>query len=293
LDPTTGFFYLFAAVTVFAASRVVTAQNPVHSVLFLVLTFVSAAAIWLLLQAEFLAIVLVLVYVGAVMVLFLFVVMMLDINVDQVRHGFWRSLPVALFVGGAIVIELSLVLWVQFGPVKSADAPALPLNYSNTAALGHLLYTDYVYPLEIAGVILLVAMVAAIALTLRHRKDAKGQTPGDQVKVRSADRLRIVHVDPISARAAAGRAAAASAAGAAGGAAAASASDPAVNPNAPGAPGTAAGVPRDAGVAVRDGIPGSPGAAGAAGTPGAAGPGDTRQTATGATPAAAPHLGAR
>ncbi len=206
MDAITGFFYLFSLVTVFAAARVVTARNPVHSALFLVLTFVSAAAIWLLLRAEFLAIVLVLVYVGAVMVLFLFVVMMLDINIDQMRHGFWRSLPVALFVGAAIVIELSLVLWVQFGPVKSADAPALPPNYSNTEALGHLLYTDYIYPLEIAGVILLVAMVAAIALTLRRRKDAKGQTPGLQVRVRSSDRLRIVQLDPVSERRAAGAA---------------------------------------------------------------------------------------
>ena len=213
MDAKTGFFYLFALMTVFAASRVVSARNPVHSVLFLVLAFVSAAAIWLLLEAEFLAIVLVLVYVGAVMVLFLFVVMMLDINVDQVRHGFWKTLPVALFVGAAIVVELSLVLWVQFGPIKSADAPALPPNYSNTAALGHLLYTDYIYPLEIAGAILLVAMVAAIALTLRHRKDAKGQTPGLQVKVKASDRLRIVQVDAVSDRAAAGRLGAAAAAG--------------------------------------------------------------------------------
>jgi NADH-quinone oxidoreductase subunit J len=265
LDIQTGFFYFFAALTVFAASRVVTARNPVHSALFLVLTFVSAAAIWLLLQAEFLAIVLVLVYVGAVMVLFLFVVMMLDINVDQVRHGFWKTLPVALFVGVAIVIELSLVLWVQFGPVKSADAPALPANYSNTAALGHLLYTDYIYPLEIAGVILLVAMVAAIALTLRHRKDAKIQNPSLQVKVRSSDRLRIVQVDPISARAAAARAGA----------------------------DTGAAVPAGAGVAPvagTTGLAGAAGATGAAGGPPPVGPGGAPG---GATPAAAPHLGAR
>ena len=196
MDAKTGFFYLFALITVLAASRVVSARNPVHSALFLVLTFVSAAAIWLLLEAEFLAIVLVLVYVGAVMVLFLFVVMMLDINLDQMRHGFWRTLPVALFVGAAIVIELSLVLWVQFGPVKSADVPRLPNDYSNTEALGHLLYTDYIYPLEIAGVILLVAMVAAIALTLRRRKDVKGQAPALQVRVRAADRLRMIRVPP-------------------------------------------------------------------------------------------------
>ncbi|MGE0800646.1 MAG: NADH-quinone oxidoreductase subunit J [Lautropia sp.] len=211
MDAKTGFFYLFALITVFAASRVVSARNPVHSALFLVLTFVSAAAIWLLLEAEFLAIVLVLVYVGAVMVLFLFVVMMLDINMDQVRHGFWRTLPVALFVAAAIVIELSLVLWVQFGPVKSADAPLPPENYSNTEALGHLLYTDYVYPLEIAGMILLVAMVAAIALTLRRRKDVKGQTPGLQVKVQAADRLRLVRLPTGRERAAAAAAAAAAA----------------------------------------------------------------------------------
>ncbi|MEO6064279.1 MAG: NADH-quinone oxidoreductase subunit J, partial [Lysobacterales bacterium] len=198
-------FYAFAGVTVAAALGVILVRNSVHAVLLLVLTFFSSACLWLLTRAEFLAITLVLVYVGAVMVLFLFVVMMLDINVDQMRHGFWRTLPVALLVGAAIVVELSLVLWVQFGPVKSADAPALPLNYSNTAALGHLLYTDYIYPLEIAGVILLVAMVSAIALTLRHRKDAKAQDPGAQVKVRSIDRLRIIQVDAISERASAGR----------------------------------------------------------------------------------------
>ena len=203
MDIITGFFYFFALLTVFAASRVVTARNPVHSVLFLVLTFVSAAAIWLLLQAEFLAIVLVLVYVGAVMVLFLFVVMMLDIDMAQMRHGFWKTLPVALLVGTVMVIELSLVLWVQFGLVKASDVPALPPNYSNTAALGELLYTDYVYPLQVAGAILLVAMVAAIALTLRRRKDAKGQTPGLQVKVRASDRVRLVKLPAVSARAAA------------------------------------------------------------------------------------------
>jgi NADH-quinone oxidoreductase subunit J len=131
--------------------------------------------------------------------------MMLDIDTAQLRQGFWKTLPVALFVGAAMVIELSLVLWVQFGLVKSSDVPALPPNYSNTGALGELLYTDYVYPLQVAGVILLVAMVAAIALTLRQRKDAKGQTPGLQVKVRASDRLRVVQVHAVSARAAAAR----------------------------------------------------------------------------------------
>jgi NADH-quinone oxidoreductase subunit J len=264
LDAITGFFYFFALITVFAATRVVTARNPVHSVLFLVLTFVSAAAIWLLLQAEFLAIVLVLVYVGAVMVLFLFVVMMLDINVDQMRHGFWKTLPVALFVGAAIVIELSLVLWVQFGPIKSADAPALPANYSNTAALGHLLYTDYIYPLELAGVILLVAMVSAIALTLRHRKDAKGQEPGMQIKVRSGDRLRMVQVDAVSERAAAGRAAAQSAG--------ATASSGAHAPAGQALPGNLDNLDKSAAPAnaLGTGAPGAPGAAGPA-KPGPAG----------------------
>ena len=208
LDAKTGFFYVFAVLTVFAASRVVTARNPVHSVLYLVLTFISAAAIWLLLQAEFLAIVLVLVYIGAVMVLFLFVVMMLDIRMDEVRYGFWKALPLAAFVGTVIVIELAMVLWVQFGLVKSADAPALPPNYSNTSALGHLLYTDYVYPLQIAGVILLVAMISAIALTLRHRKGVKTQNPSLQVKVKASERLRLVQVDAMSDRAAANREAA-------------------------------------------------------------------------------------
>lgn len=192
MDVKAFFFYLFAALTLISAFRVVTARNPVHSALFLILTFVSAAAIWLLLKAEFLAIVLVLVYIGAVMVLFLFVVMMLDIDVENLRRGFWKSAPVAIFVGGAVVIELAIVIWIQFSPVSAADAPALPPNYSNTEALGQLLYTEYVYPLQVAGVILLVAMVSAIALTLRRRKDAKFQNPGEQVKVRASDRLRIV-----------------------------------------------------------------------------------------------------
>ena len=203
MDLVTLAFWMFALAAVASAVGVISVKNPVHAALSLVLTFFSVACVWLIAGAEFLGVALILVYVGAVMVLFLFVVMMLDINVDQARHGFWKSLPVALFVGAAIVIELSLVLWVQFGPVKSADAPALPPNYSNTAALGHLLYTDYIYPLEIAGVILLVAMVAAISLTLRSRKDAKRQTPGLQVRVRSSDRLRIVQVDAVSERAAA------------------------------------------------------------------------------------------
>jgi len=194
VEPTAFLFYLFAAITVFAALRVVTARNPVHSALFLVLTFFSAAAIWLLLRAEFLAITLVLVYIGAVMVLFLFVVMMLDINVDQMRQGFWKALPVAAFVGVLIVIQLALVLWGQFGTVRAFDAPRLPADYSNTKALGRLLYTEYVYAFEIAAVILLVAMIAAIALTLRRRPGVKQQGPSEQVRVRREDRVRLVRM---------------------------------------------------------------------------------------------------
>lgn len=197
MDVITAFFFLFAFTTVFSAIRVVTARNPVHSALFLVLTFVSSAAIWLLLKAEFLAIVLVLVYVGAVMVLFLFVVMMLDIDLDHLRQGFWRSLPVALFVGAAIVIELSLVLWVHFGNQPQSGVLPLPADHDNARALGELLYSRYIYPLEIAGMILLVAMVSAISLTIRRRKDAKAQKPGEQVRVRAADRVRLVSMPAV------------------------------------------------------------------------------------------------
>lgn len=196
MDPIAFFFWLFSLITVIAALRVVTARNPVHAALFLVLTFCSAAAIWLLLKAEFLAITLVLVYVGAVMVLFLFVVMMLDINVDRMRQGFWKNLPVAAFVGAVVVLELAAVLWLQFGTTRTADAPRLPADYDNTRALGALLYTEYVYPFEIAAVILLVAIVAAIALTLRRRECVKAQDPSAQVRVRREDRVRLVKVPP-------------------------------------------------------------------------------------------------
>jgi NADH-quinone oxidoreductase subunit J len=192
MDPKTFLFYVFAVITVLSALRVVTARNPVHAALFLVLTFCTASAIWMLLKAEFLAITLVLVYVGAVMVLFLFVVMMLDINLDQIRQGFWRNLPVALFVGVVVVLELAAVLMHVFSGVRDVDAPPTPAGYSNTKALGTLLYTEYVYPFEIAAVILLVAIVAAIALTLRGRKDTKTNDPSAAVRVRAADRVRIV-----------------------------------------------------------------------------------------------------
>lgn len=168
-------FYVFAALTVFAALRVITARNPVHAVLFLVLAFISSAGIWLLLEAEFLAITLVLVYVGAVMVLFLFVVMMLDINLARLREGFWSWLPFGALLASLMAIEM---IWV-LGSYEVAEVDRVravvkhAADYSNTKELGRLIYTDYVYPFEIAAVLLLVAMVAAIALTLRRRKDAK------------------------------------------------------------------------------------------------------------------------
>ncbi len=185
-------FYGFAAVLIISALRVITARNPVHAALFLVLAFFTSSALWLLLQAEFLAITLVLVYVGAVMVLFLFVVMMLDINLSRLREGFWNYLPVGLLVGLLVVAEMAFVLWYR-ADLAGAQAPAsLPAGHSNTKELGLLLYTEYVYPFEIAAVILLVAIVAAIALTLRVRKPSKFMDPAQQVRVRRADRIRIV-----------------------------------------------------------------------------------------------------
>ncbi|MCX7192560.1 MAG: NADH-quinone oxidoreductase subunit J [Proteobacteria bacterium] len=184
-------FYLFATITVIASVGVVVARNPVHAALFLVLAFCSAAGIWMLLEAEFLAITLILVYVGAVMVLFLFVVMMLDINLVQLREGFWRWFPFGALIAGLMVFEM---IWV-LGSRQTADvskAVAHAADYSNTKELGRLIYTHYVYPFEIAAVILLVAMVAAIALTMRRRKGVKSQNVADQVKVKKADRLRIV-----------------------------------------------------------------------------------------------------
>jgi NADH-quinone oxidoreductase subunit J len=189
MDAITGFFYVFAAILVFAAVRVVTARNPVHAALFLVLAFCSSSAIWMLLEAEFLAISLVLVYVGAVMVLFLFVVMMVDINMDKIRAGFWKVVPVAALVGSLIAFQMSVILLRGFWDPNS-ESPAQPKN--NTAALGKLLYTEYLYPFELAALILLVAMIAAIALTLRKRKDTKVQSPAEQVRVKAADRIKLV-----------------------------------------------------------------------------------------------------
>jgi NADH-quinone oxidoreductase subunit J len=200
MDIRTGFFLLFSAVLLFAAFRVITARNPVYAALYLVLAFFQAAAVWILLKAEFLAISLVLVYVGAVMVLFLFVVMMLDINVDSLRAGFWKHFPLAATVGALIVFEMAAVLIGGFRlgeeprVVPVAAQGAIPL--SNTKELGKLLYTQYLYPLEIAAVLLLVAIVAAIALTLRTRKDTKHVDPADQVRVKASDRLSIIKLAP-------------------------------------------------------------------------------------------------
>jgi NADH-quinone oxidoreductase subunit J len=200
MDIRTAFFYLFAAVLLFAAFRVITARNPVYAALYLVLAFFQAAAVWILLKAEFLAISLVLVYVGAVMVLFLFVVMMLDINVDALRAGFWKHFPLAATVGALIAFEMAAVLMAGFRLGEEPRAvPAVvqgAAQYSNTKELGKLVYTQYLYPLEIAAVILLVAIVAAIALTLRQRKDSRHMDPSDQVRVRAGDRLQIVKLDP-------------------------------------------------------------------------------------------------
>ena len=186
-------FYFFAGILVTAALCVIFSRNPVHSALFLVLAFFTAAGLWMLLEAEFLAVALVLVYVGAVMVLFLFVVMMLDINLDRLREGYWDYLVPALIVAGVMVAEMVLVLGGRYFDLEGMPQPAAhAADYSNTRELGRLIYTDYVYPFEIAAVILLVAIVAAIALTLRHRKDTKYIDPADQLRVRRKDRVRLV-----------------------------------------------------------------------------------------------------
>lgn len=200
MDVRTGLFYLFSVVLLFAAFRVITARNPVYAALFLVLTFFQAAGIWLLLKAEFLAISLVLVYVGAVMVLFLFVVMMLDIDVASMRAGFWKHFPIAATIGALIALEMAAVLMGGFRPAEEPRAAAAVaqagVQYSNTKELGKLLYTEYLYPLEIAAVLLLVAIIAAIALTLRERKDSKHIDPALQVRVKAGDRLTVVQVPP-------------------------------------------------------------------------------------------------
>ena len=205
MDVKTGFFYLFSAALLFASFRVITARNPVYAALYLVLAFAQAAALWILLKAEFLAITLVLVYVGAVMVLFLFVVMMLDINVDSMRQGFWKHFPVAATLGAVIALEMAAVLMGGFRTTEEPKTVELAgqaaAQISNTKELGKVLYSQYVYPLEIAAVILLVAMIAAIALTLRQRKDSKYSSPSDQVRVKASDRMTVLKMDATKAAA--------------------------------------------------------------------------------------------
>jgi NADH-quinone oxidoreductase subunit J len=193
-------FYAFAAIMTLAALRVITARNPVHAALFLVLAFFNAAGLWMLLKAEFLAIVLVLVYVGAVMVLFLFVVMMLDISIDRMREGFWGYLPIASGIGALIVLEMGAVLWRGFLGVNDSAA-ANAGNIGGTKELGMLIFTQYVYGFEIAAAILLVAIIAAVALTLRKRKDTKAIDPALAVRVKRNDRLRIVKMEAVNQRA--------------------------------------------------------------------------------------------
>lgn len=194
MSVTTGLFYVFSTIMLVAAFRVITARNPVHAVLFLVLTFFQASMIWLLLKAEFLSLTLILVYVGAVMVLFLFVVMMVDVNIEELRVGFWNHFPAAAVVGVLIALEMAAVLMGGFrvtdspNDVIAAGAPRI----SDAKELGKLLYTQYLYPLEVAAAILLVAMIAAIALTLRARKDTRYVSPADQVRVKARDRLVVL-----------------------------------------------------------------------------------------------------
>jgi NADH-quinone oxidoreductase subunit J len=196
MSVTTGLFYLFSGILLAAAFRVITTRNPVHAVLYLVLTFFQASMIWMLLKAEFLSLTLVLVYVGAVMVLFLFVVMMLDVNIEEMRKGFWKHFPLAAMLGILIVVEMSAVLMGGFRVADGANAglaaASAGAELSNSKQLGKLLYTQYFYPLEVATAILLVGMVAAIALTLRQRKDSKAIDPAAQVRVRAKDRMTVV-----------------------------------------------------------------------------------------------------
>ena len=189
-------FYVFAIFLVGAAVMVITRKNPVHSVLWLVLAFFNSAGLWMLAEAEFLAIALVLVYVGAVMVLFLFVVMMLDINIAELRAGFVRNAPVAILVAMAMVVELIVVVGPQrFGLASVTPPPAKPVDYSNTEELGLALFTEHLYAFEIAAVILLVGIIAAISLTMRKRPETKYQDPGKQVTVKAKDRLRVIKMD--------------------------------------------------------------------------------------------------
>ena len=189
-------FYIFSTITVIAALRVITAKNPVHAVLFLVLAFFNVAGLWMLLQAELLSLALVMVYVGAVMVLFLFVVMMRDINIERVRAGFWANLPLGIVVGGLLAAEMAMVLSGKYFGLANLPPQNLPANYSNTKELARVLFTDYAYPFEIASVILLVAIIVAVMLTLRRRKDNKAMHSSDQIAVKAKDRMRLVKMAP-------------------------------------------------------------------------------------------------
>ncbi len=194
MDPKTIVFYILGALMLFAALRVIMARNPVHAVLFLVLAFFNAGALWITLQAEFLAIALVMVYVGAVMVLFLFVVMMLDIDIKRLQRGFWRNMPLAATLGVLMAGEMVMVLSTDFFSSARYPNSVQPADYSNTAELGRALFTDYVYPFELASIILLVAIIAAVMLTLRRRQDVKRLNPSRQIAVKAADRLRVLRM---------------------------------------------------------------------------------------------------
>ncbi len=197
MDVTTALFYLFSVVLLGASFRVITAKSTVHAALFLILAFFNATGVWMLLKAEFLAITLILVYVGAVMVLFLFVVMMLDVHTDKVRQGFWKHLPLAAVIGAVVALEMAAILLSGFQVSQPKVFPAELLALGNTKMLGVTIYTQYLYPLQVAAVLLLVAIIAAIALTLRERKDSRHQDPSQQVKVTKAQRLRIVKMDAV------------------------------------------------------------------------------------------------
>jgi NADH-quinone oxidoreductase subunit J len=197
MDINTALFYIFSGVLLFAAFRVITAGSPVYAALYLVLAFFSAACIWILLRAEFLALTLVLVYVGAVMVLFLFVVMMLNVDAGTVRTGFWKHVPLAGVIGVVIALEMAAVLLPGFNVPEAPGLDATALALGNTKLLGIEVYGKYLYPLQLAAALLLVAIVAAIALTLRQRKESKSQTPSEQVRVRKEDRVRVVKLEPV------------------------------------------------------------------------------------------------
>jgi NADH-quinone oxidoreductase subunit J len=197
MTTTSVLFYIFSAVLLASSFGVITARSTVHAALFLVLAFFNASCLWMMLKAEFLAITLVLVYVGAVMVLFLFVVMMLDINTDELRVGFWTHFPVAALVGVLIALEMAVVLMGGFRGIQAPAADALTAKLGNTRVLGIEVYTNYLYPLQVAAVLLLVAIISAIALTLRQRKDSRAIDPSLALQARKADRLRIVKMPPV------------------------------------------------------------------------------------------------